>query len=294
MNTHLARSRRAAAIRAAALALTALAGLSPSADAGEQTDTKPAAYWPSTVHARYRLSYNGISVGRFDIHTQIAANTYMVSGSGKVSFLLGLYTWKAGSNVSGALQDGDPAPANYAFEWHQSKKKKDVAIRVGYKDRTAVDVSVTPAPRAHADAVPLQPSHKAGTLDPLSSILILTKANGKPPCERRAGVFDGTQRYDIVFTPKKQIRLPSPIRAGSSDAAHVCRITYEPVAGHRANADTKAYAAIRDVEIVLRRIPNTEMFIPYSVVIPTPWGNGDMVAERMEIETPAGKVAFTN
>jgi hypothetical protein len=49
------------------------------------------------------------------------------------------------------------------------------------------------------------------------------------------------------------------------------------------------------VEIVLRRIPGSEMLIPYAVNVPTEWGTGSMVAERIDvITTSAGKIAFTN
>jgi hypothetical protein len=140
----------------------------------------------------------------------------------------------------------------------------------------------------------LTQAHKAGVLDPLSAIMTLTKADNRPPCDRRAGIFDGTQRYDIVFTPKRQTRLPSLSSGGSPEIAYVCRITYEPVAGHRDNAGTKTYASNRDAEIVLRRIPGSEMLIPDSVTIPTAWGTGSMVTERIDIVTAAGKIAFTD
>jgi hypothetical protein len=44
------------------------------------------------------------------------------------------------------------------------------------------------------------------------------------------------------------------------------------------------------VEIVLRRIPGSEMLIPYAVNVPTEWGTGSMAAERIDvITTSAGK-----
>jgi hypothetical protein len=96
-----------------------------------------------------------------------------------------------------------------------------------------------------------------------------------------------------VFTPKRLTRLPS--RGAASETAFVCGVIYEPIAGHRANADTKTYAANRDVEVVLRRIPGSDMLIPYSVTIPTAWGTGSMVAKRIDIVTAtAGKIAFTD
>lgn len=279
------RGGRAVALLSLALTLLPLPAI--SAD-------KSGEAWPASVQARYRLRYNGFDVGRLNINTSSTGNSYTVSGSGKVSVLFGTFKWSSSSNVSGTIENGAPAPTAYAFDWHPNKKKKDVAIHIAYKDRVAADVAVVPPPRVRPDTVPLTPEHKVKTFDPLTAILMLTKADGRPPCDRRVNVFDGTQRYDIVFSPKRQTRLPAPSGGGRTEIAHVCRITYEPVAGHRANADTKAYASNNNVEIVLRRIPGSEMLVPYSVTIPTEWGNGYMVAERIEVVTASGeKIAFS-
>jgi hypothetical protein len=69
---------------------------------------------------------------------------------------------------------------------------------------------------------------------------------------------------------------------------------YEPVAGHRDNAATKTYASNRDVEVVLRRVAGSGLLIPYSVTVPTFWGTGSMVTDRIEIVTQgAGRIALT-
>jgi hypothetical protein len=253
---------------------------------------KPGEAWPTAVQASYRLRYNGLDVGRIEIKSNITANTYSLSGSGKVSVLFGAMKWWGSSSVSGSIESGAPSPAGFSFDWHQNKKSW--TNHVEYKNRVATDISLKPVPRVRSDTVPLTPAHKSGAVDPMSAILMLTKADGRPPCDRRVAVFDGKARYDIVFTPKRMTRLPAP-SGGGSEMAHVCRITYEPIAGHRDNADTKAYVANRDVEVVLRRIPGSQMLIPYSVTIPSAWGTGTMVSERMDIVTEtAGKIAFTN
>jgi len=280
--------------RAFALLALGLALLPLPANSGEKPADKPGEAWPVTVQARYRLRYNSLNVGRLNVNSNTTAKTYSISGSGKVSVLFGTFTWSGSSSVSGTIEGGAPAPTTYAFDWHHNKGKKNVAIQIGYHDHVASAVAVNPPPRARPDTVPLTQAHMRGTLDPLSAIMMLTKADNRPPCDRRAGVFDGTQRYDIVFTPKRLTRLPPPSGSGPSEIAYVCRITYEPVGGHRANADTKTYASNRDVEVVLRRIPGSEILIPYSVTIPTAWGTGSMVTERIDIVTAAGRIAFTD
>lgn len=280
--------------RAVLRLLPGLALLSLAAHAGEKPDAKSGEAWPITVQARYSLRYQGIEVGRLDINSNTTTKTYSLTGSSKVSVLFGAVSWSGSSSVSGAIERGAPAPAAYSFNWRQNKKAG--TIQIGFKDSVAAEVAVKPAPRIKSDTVPLTPAHKAGALDPMSAILMLTKADSRPPCDRRVSVFDGKQRYDIVLTPKRQVRLASSSGGGGRpEAAHVCRIMYEPIAGHRNNEDTKTYASNRDAEIVLRRIPGSEMLIPHSVTIPTSWGTGTMVTERIDIITAgAGKIALTD
>ena len=238
----------------------------------------PAETWPSAVRAHYSLRYNGLEVGRLDINSTTSATTYSLSGSAKVSVFFGVFKMSGSSNVSGSIDEGEtPSPVNYGFDWRQNNKFG--TIRMAFKDHVPTEIAVKPPSKMKPDLVPLMPAHKVGAYDPLSAILMLTKADGRPPCDRRVAIFDGKQRYDIVLTPKRLMRLPG------SQTAHVCRIMYEPVAGHRNNEDTRAYATNRDAEVVMRPIPGSQMVIPYAVTIPSTWGTGSMVTERIDIVT---------
>lgn len=253
---------------------------------------KPAEAWPTTVQAQYRLKYNGIDVGQLDVTSNAAGKSYSVTGSSKVSVLFGAVTWTASSSVSGTIDGGTPVPAIYAFDW--KNKKKAGAIKMRFKDRTAAQVDVTPPPEPHPDVVPLTAAHRAGALDPVSAVLMLTKADGRPPCDRRVSIFDGKNRYDIVLTYKLMTRIAPAKTGGASETAYVCRAMYQPIAGHRDNDSTKTYASNRDVEVVMRRVPGSELLIPYSVTIPTAWGTGSMVTERIDVTTASvGKFAMT-
>lgn len=242
--------------------------------------------WPVAVHAKYRFKYNGIDVGELSVNSNRSDKTYALSGSGKVSVLFGAITWSGSSNVSGTIVGGLPHPTSYALEWRNNRKGG--TIKMGYKGRVATDVTVVPPPEPHKDLVPLVPPHKVDAFDPVSAILTLTKADERPPCDRRVSIFDGKQRYDIALTFKRNITLPAKAGGSSGDIAYVCRAMYVPVAGHRDNAATKTYAANKDVEVVMRRVPGSQMLIPYSVTVPTFWGTGSMVTEHVEVTTAAG------
>lgn len=265
-----------------------------SAHSAETAAGKADQAWPATVKAKYSLRFNGIEVGTLKFKSSTTADSYSLSSTGEVSVLFGTFKWEGASSVSGAIQRGMPAPANYSFKWLQNEKKGG-KVEIGFKENVASDIAIKPESRPKSDAVPLLASHKTGALDPMSAILMLTKADGRPPCDRRVGIFDGKQRYDIVFSPKRIERLAGVSAAAKPENAYVCRATYEPIAGHRDNENTRNIVANRDVEIVLRRIPGTQMLIPHSVNIPTSWGTGSMVTEKIEvIMAGAGKIALTN
>jgi Protein of unknown function (DUF3108) len=286
--SHLRLPRIGIAGRTRVLALLALAfGLLPETTYGASGEV-----WPAAVHARYRLRFLGIDVGHLDMTSTTSPGQYTMSGSGKVSVLLGAVKWSGSTKVSGTIENGAPMPASYS---HQvSNTKKSWASEVRYKDRNAPEITITPPPgEPPPDLVPLTPASKIGALDPLSALMVLTKADGRPPCARRLPIFDGKHRYDLVFSFKRMTRITTPKDNGGSEVAVVCRVTYEPIAGYRANDDTKAYMANRDTEVVLRRIPGTDMMIPYSVTVPTAWGTGSMTTEKIEVTTAAGsKIAL--
>jgi Protein of unknown function (DUF3108) len=273
--------------RAILMVTLASAVLPASAQSGEKTS------WPTAVQAHYSLRYNGFEVGRLDVNSDSTTKSYSLAASAKISALFGAFKWSGSSNVSGAIERGTPSPAAFAFDWHQNKK--DGTTQIAFNSGVASQIAIKPPPRIKPDTTPLRPADKMGAFDPMSAILMLTKADGRPPCDRRVGIFDGKQRYDVVLTPKRTIRLKSATAGGPPETAFVCRIMYEPIAGHRDNADTKAYAENRDAEVVMRRIPGSEMLIPYSMTIPTTWGTGSMVTEKIEITTEAsGRIALTN
>ena len=260
--------------------------------AGADSGQKQASAEAVAVTAHYALSYNGLKVGRLDVVSSVDGKAYTISGTGSVSVLLGVLKWSGTSNAAGAIENGAPVPRDYGVEWHANKKT--TTVRMAFKDRTASDIALEPPPKLKHDTVPLLPAHKTGALDPFSAIIPLTRADDRGPCERQVAVFDGWQRVDLAMSLKRVTRLPPQKAGGAPAIGYVCRIVYRPVAGHRDNADTKAYAANRDSEVVLRPIAGTRVLLPHSVSIPTIWGTGAMTMTHAEISSASiGKIALS-
>jgi hypothetical protein len=66
----------------------------------------------------------------------------------------------------------------------------------------------------------------------------------------------------------------------------LCKVRYLPIAGHKVDADTQFMAASEGIEVALRPIPTVNLFVPYSITIPTRVGIASLQSKRVEIITP--------
>jgi hypothetical protein len=259
--------------------------------------------WPSAVQARYKLKFQGIDVGRLEFNSETSATGYKIWGNSNLSVLLGAFKVKTSANVSGAVGSGEaagagpapgagpmPLPKTYAFDWQGGSKKGNV--KLGFENGAAKQIAVDPPPSPSPETVPLTDKHKVNVVDPVSAIMALTRNDGKP-CEKRAAVFDGKHRFDIVFSHKKQVPIKDSKSGGLTEMGTVCRVTYQPIAGHKAKAETASFATNREMEVVLRRVPGGQMMVPHAVYIPTGWGTASIVLDRIDVTHASGKVALT-
>ena len=60
-------------------------------------------------------------------------------------------------------------------------------------------------------------------LDPLSGVMALSLTDIASPCDQKLPIYDGKQRFDLVFTPL----APLPARD------HVCDVRLVPISGHK-------------------------------------------------------------
>jgi Protein of unknown function (DUF3108) len=249
--------------------------------------------WPASVTARYKLQYNGINMGTLEFASTTGTKDYKLKTTAQVKLLFGAIKWDGDTTVTGAIAQAAPSPASYVFDW--KKNKKGGAIKLAFAGGNATSVSVEPPSSPSDDTVPLKDEHRKNVLDPLSAVMALTRADGPAPCDRKASVFDGKHRFDVSMSFKRQTQIAPKKPGGSSTIGYVCRLNYLPVAGHKANADSKAYVANQDVEVVLQRVSPGNALIPHTLTIPTKWGTGSMVADKIEVTTAAGvRVALTD
>lgn len=268
------------------VALTALVLLMP-------TGVSASDAWPQSVAARYKLRFQGIDVGTLDLATTTSDATYSTTGGAKLAVMFGAFKVKANGAADGAIAgSGAPRPKSFAFDWQGGKKRG--LTRIGFDGQTAKTITLDPPLNPSDERVPLLDQHRIGALDPVSAVLALTRAEGKP-CQKQVAIFDGKHRFDLVLSPKRTMALPTKTASHLvPEMAHVCQITYRPVAGHKIKGDTSHFADNRDMEIILRKVQGSDIMVPHAVYIPTRWGTASMVIDKVEVSTRSqGKIALT-
>jgi hypothetical protein len=116
--------------------------------------------------------------------------------------------------------------------------------------------------------------------------MVVARGSNPNPCDRRLPIFDGKERFDLVLSYKGQMKVNEQQPSGQPAIAHVCRVKYQPIAGHKVDTENSFMATTDAIEVALRPIPSANVLIPYQITIPTLVGYATLVSKRVEIETP--------
>lgn len=237
--------------------------------------------WPASVAAKYKLYFGGFEVGSYRFKSTSNGETYETTGSADVSALFGAFKWKGGIESSGTLGPKAPAPSAYKLSF--KTKSKSGSVTLGFDKAGVKTVALEPSKPPHPDAVPVKPEHLKSVFDPMSSILAMTHASGGNPCDRTIPIFDGKVRFNLVMSAKGEQNIKEEKPSGQPKALKVCKVKYVPVAGHKPKDFAKPWVDYDSMEITLRPIPSANVYVPYTVTIPTTIGSAVMSAESVNI-----------
>ncbi len=286
---------RAFPVRSTLLGLAALVGLAGFVTiAGTvAADRAHARQFPVKVRALYRITFAGFDLGRFEFTSNVNGNGYSLSGRASISAIFGAFKWRGETRSSGRFTGAGPKPLKYAFAFKSNSKRGRIDMQRPANVQPAVwKVSAEPPIRPSRKRVPVRAHHLTKALDPLSAVMALTVARrgvrGTNPCRRRIPIFDGKQRFDLVLSHKKTVRLEGVRSRGISRSAYVCRVRYVPIAGHKMNKETKYMARTTGIEVWMMPVPRANLFVPYYIAIPTVAGYAALTSERIDINTPGG------
>ena len=79
---------------------------------------------------------------------------------------------------------------------------------------------------------------------------------------------------------KGEVKVNEQQPSGQPAIAHVCRVKYKPIAGHKADAENSYLATTDAIEVSLRPIPSANVLVPYQITIPTLLGYATIVSAR--------------
>ena len=277
------RRRRGAATAALGAALGAGLLLTPAIAAGAE---------PVDLSAVYQVRFVGLRLGDADVRVNLNDTSYKITGEAKLSFLRRLvFELKGGMRASGKMAATGPRPEDYGLSFKTRKKKGHLTMT--FKDNAVSAVSSQPVIKPHVRAIPLTKKHVRAVFDPMSAIFLAgrTERNGLDPsvCTRRLPIFDGKHRYDVQLSHIRTVKVEPRGRKGYNGLALVCRAKYHPIAGHRPHHKAVEFMVQTDeIEAWLIPVPQANLYVPYHVVIPTPWGTATVTAKAFEVER-AGK-----
>ena len=262
MKAHLRRiSRRSIPAVAALLALACGAQAEPAPAAATAT-------WPKSVATVYKLYFNGFEVGSFSFQSESSGKTYTANSKASVSALFGAFKWNGTLSASGSLAAAGPQPVAYLLNF--KTKSKQGLVRLGFDKGAVKTVTVEPKKDwVNPDIVPVKPDHMKSVFDPMSAILAMTHAGGGDPCAKTVPIFDGKVRFNLVMSYKGKQKLSEKAPSGQPSDLVVCKVKYQPIAGHKPKDFVNPWIDYSGIEISLRPVPAANVFVPYNITIPT-------------------------
>jgi hypothetical protein len=149
------------------------------------------------------------------------------------------------------------------------------------------DLVILPGRKEDRDRVPITDEHRLGAIDPMSAALMPVAGAGDvagpDACNRTLPIYDGRQRYDLALSYDRAERAKDV--KGFSGAVAVCRVTYRPVAGHRANRkQVRELSENKNIFVWLAPIADTRVLVPIRVTIGTAVGTFIVQATHFSTE----------
>jgi Protein of unknown function (DUF3108) len=249
----------------------------------------------TTLKATYAISIAGLTVGRVEVVSKFSGNRYTAAIHGSTSGPSRLVSDATASLIgSGLIYGARVLPSSYQMETRENGFETHVDMQM--RSGRVVDVVALPPLLKAADRVPITPAHKIDVVDPLSAFIVPNDRPGIPSghraCARTIRVFDGWTRYDVQLYYKDTKAIDGD---ASSYAGRiiVCGARFIPVAGHRSTRKAvQTMAANRRLEVWLASVPNTQLLVPYRMLIGTEVGDLVIFATRFTTDSSERRAAL--
>jgi uncharacterized protein DUF3108 len=247
------------------------------------------AHGEGNLDASYTISFARIPVGEITATAVFGQSEYAMSARARAGGVLKvlLVDGQASFSTHGTIKDGHLVPTSFASKIVSNAETSDVTMVLD--EGNVKELSVTPPPSS--DRVPVTNSNRQGIVDPLTALLFSAASAGEglsqEACRRTLPIFDGHQRYDLKLAFKRMDKMTA--EKGYAGPVVVCSVSYEPIAGHRANIPLVKYLSEgREMEIALAPIAGMRLLAPFRLSVVSTLANLMIEATRFEtIMAPA-------
>jgi uncharacterized protein DUF3108 len=235
------------------------------------------------IFATYQVDLAGFSLGEFRLSAKFQGSSYQIEGEGRFSLFLGRTYKSSGSTESaGRFANGGIEPSSFKLSVKNGDKRE--ARRLSFARGAVSQATFIPQKKIGKRRVPVTKDQLVDVLDPLTAAF-LHMPGGAPICDATMPVYDGLLRFDLVLTPKRADQLPSEAPAGLSGPAAVCNVKFVPIGGYKPdNAAIKYLSQTDQIEAWLVRLPQTTLYVPYWIGVPTPLGRGGATLTKIKID----------
>ncbi len=243
---------------------------------------------PAQIAISYKATLAGVYVGKATLQIALTHQAYNISGSGlAIGVLKNLYGFKLDVKSFGGLSQQTMIPQSYTTQYGTEKSSRSIKIK--YSRNGKAKASANPPFFPGRSRVPLKSVHLKNTLDPLSALFLPVKKNvsatSPENCRRVMPVFDGRIRYNLkIDSVKSQKQLKKSI-PGYNGPILVCKIKFQPVAGHYVGKQPKKkLKKNEEMEVWLAPTGSAGLLVPIKGRMPTPLGTAEIVARRIYLD----------
>ena len=245
------------------------------------------------ITANYGVYGAGLHFGDVRLDITVRSSDYEMKGDGQSSALGGLiYKWSGDTTSAGKLSKSGPQPSQYTLDYSGGDKHGDV--RISFSGGAVSDVSTSPKKRPNPKKIPVTKEQLRGVLDPMTGAFLRARPNlsnaDLEVCDETIPVFDGKLRFDLVLVPKQQRRIERKTPNGYSGPAAVCGVKFAPISGFRPGDRGINFMSSHEdeIEVWLVSLPNTALYLPYRISVPTAFGSGsgEMLSFQVSPDKP--------
>lgn len=257
----------------AAAALTGLVAASPAAKAQQ-----------GRVSADYHVTFIGLSIGEGQMISETDGVAYTTTLRARVTGVAALFAGGHGTAVATGRVVGDRTLAN-SFRAEINSRGNVETTTIALNAGQVRSVVHTPEKPAHPLVTPVPAGELANVLDPLSSGIFIAVGDGPvtgpAACQRRARVYNGRERFDLVysFVATRQVEI-----ANYKGPAAVCSVRFEPIAGYRSDRQDIETARERRAEVTLVPITGLRTLLPARISLQTGFGTGTATATNLQLD----------